>query len=71
MTKAQIEQLEGMKIYFEGVSRNGDDWLVVGDGKVHMILRNQGEHDRSFFIVGRLMQNREEAIEKAKYFCNR
>lgn len=70
MTREQIEST-GMKIYFEGVSRNGDDWVVVGDGKIFLILRNQGEHDRGFFIVGTLFTSLEEAIAKAEYFINR
>lgn len=72
MMREQIKQMDGMTICFEDVSRNGDDWLVVGIGNnTYMILRNQGEHDRRFFLVGHLFTNLEEAIAKAKYFCNR
>lgn len=71
MTREQIEKMEGVEIHFEGVSRNGDDWLVVGIGNIYLIQRNQGEHDRRFFIVGTLFTSLEEAITKAEYFCNR
>ena len=70
MTKAQIEQMEGMTIYFEGVSRNGDDWMVFGNDSLQIIARNQGEHDERFFDVN-MMMDVEEAIAKAKYFCER
>ena len=59
-----------MTTYFEGISKNGDDWKVVGNDNLQMILRNQGDHDRNFFIID-VMNEVEKAIEKAKYFCNR
>ena len=70
MTKGQIEHMVGITIYFEGVSRNGDDWMVFGNDSIQIIARNQGEHDGRFFVV-KIMNNVYRAIEKAKYFCER
>lgn len=69
MTRAQIEQMNNINIYFEDISKDGDDWLVAGDGQLFMILRNQGEHDERFFIVGHILTELEKAIAKVKYFC--
>lgn len=69
MTRAQIEQMNNINIYFEDTSKVGDDWLVAGDGQLFMVLRNQGEHDGRFFVVGQILTELEKAITKVKYFC--
>lgn len=70
MTKDYIKHMEGITVYFEGVSRNGDEYIVFGNDSIQFIARNQGEHDNRFFDL-ELMTNVDDAIAKAKYFCER
>ena len=51
------------KIYFEGVSRNGDEFRVIGDDSAQIITRNH--------VIVKIMTNVYRAIELAKYFCER
>lgn len=71
MTYEEIRAYEarGLKIMFEGVSKSGDDWLVVGDSKSAFVMRNQGDHDKRFFIV--TLCETEKALAKAQYYTNR
>lgn len=53
-------------IFFETVSPSGDDWRVIVCGGLALIERNQGEHDRRFFPVGKAYLDPLEAVEKCK-----
>lgn len=57
-------------IIYSGVSKSGDDWRVLefsdtnGSLPMYVIERNQGEHDRRFFIVGRIFTDKAEALRR-------
>ena len=63
----------GMEIYMQGICkhRNPDDdydCVVIGDSGLCLVMRNQGEHDRSFFPI--CCVETEKAIEKAESLFN-
>lgn len=58
----------GASIIFEGISKEGDDWIVAKwNSNLCMVLRNQGDHDRRFFIVA--AKDEAKAVELAKRHC--
>ena len=60
----------GMKQIFAGISKDCDDWQVwqseAGDD-LCVVIRNQSDHDRRFFVVG--VKKTEKALELAKKHC--
>lgn len=65
-----IWRLVMFEVFFETVSRSGDDWRVVGgkcgNGYIYWVERNQGEHDRRFFQVGKAYLDPLEATSKCE-----
>lgn len=63
-------------VIFEAVSKSGDDWRVLevsdtnGSLPMYVVERNQGEHDRRFFII-RIFADKAEALRKAEYLATR
>ena len=57
----------GGKLLFYGVSNDGDECLVVEHSGLALVLRNQGEHSRKFYLVK--MCEPKKALELAKRHC--
>ncbi len=53
-------------VYYETVSKSGDDWRVIVCGGLALIERNQGAHSRRFFPVGGAYTDPMAAAEKCK-----
>ena len=65
-----MELNSGFDVIYETVSKSGDDWRVIGatcgNGGIYWVERNQGEHDRRFFMVGKAYLDALAAIDKCK-----
>ena len=63
----------GMEIYLQGICKHrnpSDDYdcIVIGIDGLSLVMRNQGEHDRSFFPIKCVKT--EEAIATAESLFN-
>lgn len=57
----------GFTILFTGNSIDNDEYIVAENGGLAVVVRNQGDHDRKFFLVK--MCNPSKALEIAKRHC--
>lgn len=57
----------GFVVLFTGESVDGDEYIVAENGGLAIVCRNQGEHDRKFFIVK--LCEPSKAITIAKRHC--
>lgn len=72
MSESALEQIDyfvskGGRLLFYGVSRDEDEWIVLEHSGFGFALRNQGEHDRRFFLIR--MCKPEKALEIIHRHC--
>ena len=63
--------MENMSIVWSGVDMWGNEFQVIKAGWNYAIRRNQGDHDRRFFLLTMIFDNAEDAVNKAQYLCTR
>ena len=67
--KKEIDHFKenGFSILFTGNSVDNDEYIVAENNGLALVVRNQGEHCRKFFLVK--MCNPSKAMEIARRHC--